>query len=286
MKDVRNMYNIGVVVNKTKDVNLTTTKRLIEFLLNKGCNVFINEDSLEIKGVSQEDVFKKSDFIVVLGGDGTILRVARMQIPYNKPILGINFGNLGFITEAEKDGMFDAIEKLLSGNFTIEKRMMLKADIYRDEKIEKTLFCLNDICITKGAISRIIKLDTFIGSTHVETYRGDGLIVSTPTGSTAYSLSAGGPIVYPELEVIIVTPICPHSLNSRSIVLGSQQELQVRVLDENEGVFLTTDGQFGLKLRGGDKVFISKSEHMAQFVRVYNRNFFDVLQKKLKEFST
>lgn len=285
------MMNIAVLVNRTKDFNLTVTRKLVNWLIERNCNVILERDiagelNLEGLGYNEEDIFKSSDYLVVLGGDGTILNVTRRQIPFIKPILGINFGHLGFITEVEKEFMFDALSKLLNYDFKIERRMMLKAQIYREEQLIKELYSLNDICITKGTLSRIIELDTFIDDKVMETYRGDGLIVSTPTGSTAYSLSAGGPIVYPELDIIVVTPICPHSLNSRSIIIGSNKTLEINIVSANEGVCLTADGQLGLELERGDRVLITKAPYNAEFIKLYNRSFFEVLQKKLKEFSS
>lgn len=283
--------NIAVLVNKTKDINLIVTNKLVNWLIEKKCNVILERNiakelNLEQLGYDEKDIFKRAEYLIVLGGDGTILNVTRRQIPFVKPILGINFGHLGFITEVEKEFMFDALVKLLNNDFKVEKRMMLKAEIYRDEQLIKELYSLNDICITKGTLSRIIELDTLVDDKVMETYRGDGLIVSTPTGSTAYSLSAGGPIVYPELDVIVVTPICPHSLNSRSIIIGSNKTLVVRIVSENEGVCLTADGQLGLELERGDRVLITRAPYNAEFIKLYNRSFFEVLQKKLKEFSS
>ncbi|MCX7903971.1 MAG: NAD(+)/NADH kinase [Caloramator sp.] len=283
--------NIAVLVNITKDSNLIVTKELVKWLLSRNCNVILEkaiarEIGLGELGNDEEDIFKRADYLVALGGDGTILNVTRRQIPYVKPILGINFGHLGFITEVEKEFMFDALEKLLNNDFKIEKRMMLKAEIYRKEQLIKELYSLNDICITKGTLSRIIELETLVDNKVMETYRGDGLIVSTPTGSTAYSLSAGGPIVYPELEIILITPICPHSLNSRSIIIGSKKTLEIRIVSANEGVFLTADGQLGLEVERGDRVLITRAPYNAEFIKIYNRSFFEVLQKKLKEFSS
>ncbi|KRQ86822.1 putative inorganic polyphosphate/ATP-NAD kinase [Caloramator mitchellensis] len=282
------MNKYGLIVNKSKDKGLVVTKQIVDWFTKKRCNIYLEKDvansiGFESIGLEDNELFSIADYLIVLGGDGTILSVARRQLPNQKPILGINFGHLGFITEAEKDNMYNAFEKLINNTFSIESRIMLEAKVVRDNKAIKEFVCLNDICITKGTLARIIAVKVFIDDELMETYRGDGVIFSTPTGSTAYSLSAGGPIVCPELEVIIATPVCPHSLNARSIIIGSNRELIVQIQDTNEEVFLTADGQDGFRLQKYDKIIIKQPKYRAKFIKLSNRNFFEVLRRKIKE---
>jgi NAD+ kinase len=211
------------------------------------------------------------------------LGVARQILWLQTPILGINMGHLGFITEIETEDVFCSLERILKGQYKIEERMLLEAIVIKDDVQVETFYCLNDIGITRGTLSRIITLKTFIDNNYVDTYNADGLLISTPTGSTAYSLSAGGPIVSPKVNVILMTPICPHSLSSRSIVVSQNETIQVEVVDNYQDVYLTADGQQGYKLKDGDKVIIKRAPFSARLLKVSGRSFYDVLRTKLKE---
>jgi NAD+ kinase len=282
------MAKVGIVVNLTKDTGLKFTAAIVDWLERNKCDVLLSEitaSQLERPELSfaPVDMYKQADFLVVLGGDGTLLGVARQTLWLKTPILGVNMGRLGFITEVEKDDVFDALEKVINGEFAIEERMMLEATVIKDDVQVESFYSLNDIGVTKGTLSRMITLKTYIENSYVDTYHADGLLISTPTGSTAYSLSAGGPIVSPGVSVLLITPICPHSLNSRSIVVSDNDTIAIDVVDNFQEVYLTCDGQQGYKLKSGDRVIIKKAPFSAKLVKVANRSFYDVLRTKLKE---
>ncbi|MDF2672711.1 MAG: kinase [Clostridiales bacterium] len=282
------MAKVGIIVNLTKDRDLKVTSSITKWLEENACQVILSEitaDQLERPelGYSLTEMYKQCDFVIVLGGDGTLLGAARQILWLQTPILGINMGHLGFITEVETNDIYTSLEKILKGQYKIEERMMLEAVIIKQEKKVETFYCLNDVGITRGTISRMVKLKTFIDDSYIDTYFGDGLLISTPTGSTAYSLSSGGPIISPGVKVILLTPICPHSLNSRSLVVSDEDRIKVEIIDNYQEVFLTIDGQQGYKLRNGDRVIIKKAPFSAKLIKVSNRNFYDVLRTKLRD---
>lgn len=282
------MHKVGIIVNMTKDIGLKFTSKIIEWLEKNECKVLLPEiTSQQLKrpdlSYSPVDIYKQSEFVMILGGDGTLLGAARQILWLETPILGINMGHLGFITELETDDVFCALEKILKGEHKIEERMLLEASVIKDGVEVETFYCLNDMGITRGTLSRIVTLDMYIDKNYVDTYNADGLLVSTPTGSTAYSLSAGGPIISPGINVILITPICPHSLNSRSLVVSKDETIEINMVDNYQDVYLTVDGQQGYKLKDGDKVLIKKAPFNARFIKVSNRSFYDVLRSKLKE---
>ncbi|QCX32687.1 NAD(+)/NADH kinase [Caloramator sp. E03] len=281
------MVKASIITNMSKDNDLQMTKKILEWLNQKGCEVLLPEEvafkinRIEL-GCKNEELYGKCDFAIVLGGDGTLLGVARECVKYNTPILGVNIGHLGFIAEVEAEDVFDALEKILNNEYSIEERLMLEAKVVKDGLEEDTFYCLNDFGITKGILARIITLKVFVNNEYMDTYNADGIIISTPTGSTAYSLSAGGPILNPKIEAIIITPICCHSLSARSIVISKDEIVRVEVADDSQCVYLTTDGQKGYKLKNGDSVIIKKAPYTTKLIKVLDRSFYDVLRNKLK----
>lgn len=267
--------NIGIVPHTGKPVAMTLTDELTAFLQERKVSFQIILDP-NSKNLSRFDV------VIILGGDGTLLNAARLTSAVDVPVFGVNVGHLGFLTEVETDGLFPAIDKLLAGNFELEKRMMISAIVKRNDTEISNHLALNDFVITRGTFARIIDLSIFIDKQHVTDYVADGVIVATPTGSTAYSLSAGGPIIEPLLESICITPICPHSLSSRSVLARSQSEVAVRLNNAKEDVMFTIDGQYGVPLRTGDHVTIRKAEKPALFVKLSGRGFFQVLHSRMK----
>ena len=220
-----------------------------------------------------------ADLIVVLGGDGTMLGTARMIGDASIPVLGINHGSLGYLTDFRIEEMFPALESVLRGEYEIDRRVML--DIYHRGK-ERSSRVLNDVVINKAALARIIEIEVKLDGLFVNSFRADGLIVATPTGSTAYNLSAGGPIIYPSMNAIVLTPICPFTLTNRPIVVPDTSEIELTVKNENEGVILSLDGQTGLEIEAGETVSIRKSSVTFDLFQPANRNYFDVLRNKLK----
>ncbi len=276
---------IGLILNHRKKQPVLMGKQLIEKFQSKGMKVFAPEKEGLALGMDSafitSELGKKVQCVLTLGGDGTILRAARFVAPHDVPILGINMGTLGFLTEVEVSEIETALEKLFNGNFWVENRMMLEAEIKRKGQIIKSFSGLNDIVINKGPLARLITLEIFVGKEFVTTYKADGVIVASPTGSTAYSLSAGGPIVYPEIEVTILTPICPHTLGARPIVLPSYKTVRVIIINQAESM-LTIDGQNGFELAKEDEIIIAKAPYSVRMIRIKEKRFFSVLREKIK----
>jgi NAD+ kinase len=224
-----------------------------------------------------------ADLVVVLGGDGTLLKAARLYGGPEVPVLGVNLGGLGFLTEIALDEFPIIFEQILAGDFQTQTRMVLTAHIIRDGQDRQPLTpFLNDMVINKGALARIIDLETNIDGQFLTSYRGDGLIVSTPTGSTAYNLAAGGPILHPLLETIVLTPICPFTLTNRPIILQDNAVIDIRLGSKSKEVWLTFDGQVGYPLHQGDLVRVQKAVHPIQLIKTPFKNYFEILRTKLK----
>ncbi|PID58017.1 NAD(+) kinase [candidate division KSB3 bacterium] len=222
------------------------------------------------------------DLIIVLGGDGTLLSAARVIGTHDVPILGVNLGSLGFLTEITLNEMYDSLEHVLRNEYSTMPRLLLTASLSREEELLAEYWALNDVVMNKSALARIIDLHTSINGQGVTTYKADGLIVATPTGSTAYNLSAGGPIIHPDMHALIMTPICPHTLTNRPIVVPDDSEIRIVLESKNEDVFLTLDGQVGLTLRYRDEIRIRKADTIIRLVSSMKRNYFEVLRTKLK----
>lgn len=279
------MKRIGIICKSGRPEPLQILKELLPRLRSNGCEVFLDMETaakLNLNGYPRQQIPSLTDIIIVLGGDGTMLGVARLVGCKDVPIIGVNLGGLGFITEVNKDKIFEALGKVLSGNYTIEERIMLSASVYRDNENIENFLVLNDVVINKGVLARIIDLETYINGSYVTTFRADGLIISTPTGSTAYSLAAGGPVLYPTMNSIVLTPICPHTLTNRPIVLPDDFSVEIMLGSESEQVFLTLDGQAGFSLRKGDTVKIKKSECKTKLLIPFERDYFQILRTKLK----
>jgi NAD+ kinase len=279
------MKRIGIICKPGKKEPLEILEEILPLLRQKGCETFVDSEAAEalnMDGYSREEISSSADVIIVLGGDGTMLHVSRSVAEKGIPILGINLGSLGFITEVSRDEIFSAIKKMLEGKCAVEERLMLKASIHRGGQETADYAVLNDIVINKGVLARINDLEMYINGTYVTTFKADGLIISTPTGSTAYSLSAGGPITYPTLECIVLTPICSHTLTNRPIVLPDDFNIEVVVKTISGDVFLTLDGQVGVPLEIGDAIEIKKASFKTKLLVPIAHNYFNVLRTKLK----
>ena len=276
---------IGLIINSYKEQIVHIGRQVIALLREQNVHVLAmgeEADALKIPAVQAEQFCNEAQIVLVIGGDGTMLRAARTVYGKEIPILGINQGYLGFLTEVEVEHLDKALEQLLSGSYQVERRMMLNAAVYRDGVCIADVNALNDMVVTKGALSRIIRTELYLDDEMVERHYGDGLIFSTPTGSTGYSLSAGGPIVYPSVDVCIMAPICSHSLVSRPMIFSPDHTLTVRMESVGAPAMLTVDGQNGVELQQGDLIHIKKAEHDTCLVVLEQRNFFAVLQGKLK----
>ncbi|MGB8508190.1 MAG: NAD(+)/NADH kinase [Pyrinomonadaceae bacterium] len=221
------------------------------------------------------------DLIVVLGGDGTMISTARMIGDRGVPVLGVNYGTLGYLAEFGSEEMIPALEAVTVGAYKIDRRLMLAAEVRRDGERLMSERVLNDVVISKSALSRIIEIETWIDKQFVNVFRADGLIISTPTGSTAYNLSAGGPVIYPSMGAVVITPICPHTLSNRPIVVPDDVEFEF-TLKTREDVALTLDGQVGVPLEIEDRVIVRKSSTTFNLIQASTRNYFDVLRNKLR----
>ncbi|HEY2867630.1 MAG TPA: NAD(+)/NADH kinase [Pyrinomonadaceae bacterium] len=279
MLDKRTIKRVGIVVKQSHDEALKTAHELTEWLGRHGIDA-IGGPYSEIRGEQPFD--PEVDLVVVLGGDGTIISTARLVGNREPLVLGINYGSVGYLTEFRIEEMVPALKMMLAGEYEVDHRVMLDARHVRDGEEIGSGRVLNDVVINKAALARIIEIEVHFSGNFVNTFRSDGLIVATPTGSTAYNLSAGGPIIYPSMNAIVVTPICPFTLTNRPIVIPDSAEIELKLLNENEGVVLTLDGQTGFTMKADDRVLICKSSTAFNLVRPANRNYFDVLRNKLK----
>jgi NAD+ kinase len=223
-----------------------------------------------------------ADLCVVVGGDGTLLAAARLMGDRQFPILAINYGGLGFLTEVTRDEMYSALERVLKGDAVTNSRMMMSVAVHRGDALVGTYQALNDVVLHKGALARIIELDARVDGQYVSKFRSDGLILSTPTGSTAYNISAGGPIVYPSMAAIIMTPIASHTLTNRPLVLPPESVVEITLRSVPDDVYVTVDGQVGVKLEPEDRVLVRKSTRSVQLIAPAGKSFFDILRDKLK----
>ena len=279
------MKKIGIIAKDAMAGPEKTIEGLLPWLKEKGFEPLIESGpakALKIQGYPRAEIAKAADLIVTLGGDGTILSVARLVCSRGVPILGINMGGLGFITEAGADQLRQALEKGLSDTCPYEERMMLGASVTRYGEPIGEFTVLNDVVINKGSTSRIIDIEAYVNGAHISTFRADGLIASTPTGSTAYCLSAGGPVLHPAVPGIVLTPICSHSLAMRPIVLPQEAEIEITPVTGNAEVFLTMDGQVGISLREQDVVRVTKSPYKTRLLMPFERDYFQVLREKLR----
>ena len=279
------MRRAGIIVKRKNPEAIKAVKELLQMLDGEKIRVFVEDHAasiLKIKGYPREQIPSKADVIIVFGGDGTLLGVARLVGNRGIPILGVNLGTLGFITEIAKEDFHKGIlDQIFSKNCLSEDRIMMYADIYRKGKRIVHNTALNDVVINKSALARMIELDMHVNKKYVTTFRADGLIVSTPTGSTAHSLSAGGPILYPTLESFVMTPICPHTLTNRPIVLPDNFKLEI-ILKSGRDAYITLDGQVGFPLKVGDKIKVRKAPFKTRFLLLHDRDYFKVLRTKLK----
>ncbi|AGB40538.1 putative sugar kinase [Halobacteroides halobius DSM 5150] len=282
------MDKIAIIANNKKEeisqVLLRVCNLLDEhkqdYILEKASAKLIDK---QVENVNYKQIINYATKIIVLGGDGTFLNVARTFANSDVSILGINLGRLGFLTDIEVNKLETGLEKLLAKDYNIEERMMLKGEVIRDGEVIHKTVAANDIVVTKGPFARIINLKTMIGDQYLATYPADGLIVACPTGSTAYSLSAGGPIVNPRLESLIITPICPHTLHSRSIVIGKDEKVKIEIEADHKDIMLTVDGQNTFELAPQDTVRVSKSELITKLIKLKGYSFYQVLRNRMNE---
>lgn len=280
------MKKIGIIPNSTKDPNFNLSKNICDFLHNRGVQVYTgntyqNKIPAYVHAVPMEEIYTKCECIIALGGDGTLLQIAQSASMANIPILGINYGKIGYMAELEYNEI-DRLSCLIDNQFTIETRSMLDVSVIRKNKEIFSSLALNDAVISSSAITRLIDMQVTANDQAISTYSADGLIVSTPTGSTGYSLSAGGPVLEPTGNALILTPICPHTLGARPIVFAADSVIRITLKNLiNKDAHLTVDGYQRLPLSDDDIVHVQRSQRITQLIKIKNLNFYQILNHKL-----
>jgi NAD+ kinase len=282
------MYSrVGIISKPRQEVIATLVPRLQAWLGERQLSVAVDEETAgclggSTKGVPREALLRQSDLVIVLGGDGTLLALARTIGESKVPILPVNLGSLGFLTSVTLEEVFPVLEEVLAEKHRISERVLIETTVFRQQQEIFRQVALNDAVVNKAALARIIDLDLLIDGGYVCSYKADGLIISTPTGSTAYSLAAGGPIVYPVLDAFIITPICPHALTNRPVVIPDSANIEVQLHADEQDVYLTLDGQVGITLQQNDRLAMRKSERRLRLVRPMRKTYFEILRNKLK----
>jgi NAD+ kinase len=282
------MVAIGLIPNWSKENTPRVVERVREIFARRRTELLVAESGQcrFTAGASLADELAgwrgRVNLVIVAGGDGTILKSARDLAHWDVPILGINVGHKGFLAEIEYEQMDRCLEDVISGNYEYRERMMLEAVVRRGGKNLGRYLALNDIIVSRGPFSRIVQVDTFIDGEFLDSFSGDGVIVASPTGSTGYSLSAGGPIVNPSLELLVITPICPHTLNNRSVIVTGSETILLQVKSRQAQVALTVDGQVGFALEEDDEVTVFRSQRKVKLVRLKDSSFYRLLHQKLK----
>ncbi|WP_455245963.1 NAD(+)/NADH kinase [Petrachloros mirabilis] len=278
--------SIGILTKPKFPEVKSTLQAVVSWLRERNIDVILDTTSAtllgEKGGLQKTQLASRADVLLVLGGDGTMLNAARLAGERGIPILGVNMGGLGFLTEVRLDHLYPSLERVFANEFVLDERLMLAIHIHRHGETVAQGVVLNDVVISKGTLARMIELKIEIQGHFVTNLRGDGLIISTPTGSTAYSLSAGGPIINPAVHSLILTPVCPHTLTHRPIIVPDDSEIDVTLTSKDEGAMATLDGQVGVALTQGDTVVIKASEFRTKLIRFPETNYFSVLREKLK----
>lgn len=284
------MNNFCIITNIDKDCDYKTTKLIQEYLISKGKRCFIStepstvgmsDDKIDVSWITDD-----TDCVIVLGGDGTIIRAATDLYTKEIPLLGINLGTLGFLAEIEKQDIIPAIDSLLEEDIQIQKRMMLYGNVSRNNQTMYEDYALNDIVISRSGFSRIICVSVYVNDILVDTYHGDGVIIATPTGSTGYNLSAGGPVAAPSSNVMMITPICPHTMSQRSVLVSSDDEITILIdkskKTQKEEAIATFDGRMGMELETGDEIRIKRAEKVTKLIKINQKSFYEILRSKLR----
>ena len=283
----QSFQSIGIISRPRRSDLCVVVPPLLKWLEARGIQTLIDEETANClpdgtKGLTRQKVADSSQLLLVLGGDGTLLAAARLAAPRGIPVLPINMGSLGFLTNFTLQELHPALDDTLEGRFSLSERVLITVDLERAGKIIDTQRVLNEVVINKGALARMIELELIIDGDFVCRYRADGLIIATPTGSTAYSLSAGGPIVHPTVESFVITPICPHMLSDRPLVIRDSSTIEMKLSGNTESVFLTLDGQHGIPLQPGDIVRAARAKELLKLIQPPKKSYFEILRNKLK----
>ncbi len=276
---------IALLAKPDSETAATTARELHAWLAERGHTVLVEASTAADAGLPAafpRDAFDgDADLAIALGGDGTQLLAARVFGPSEVPVFGVNSGRLGFLTDTDPDHMYGVLEGVLAGDYAVEDRMMLTGEVERDGAIIGSASAFNDIVASKGALAQVARLETWVNDSFVSNYLADGIIFSTPTGSTAYGLAVGGPIIEPSTDVILVAPICPHLLTNRPLVVSGSSSIECRILESRGDLYLTIDGQEGFPLHRGDVIRVRRATHRAHLVRAASRDFFEILRRKM-----
>ncbi|MFA5700446.1 MAG: NAD(+)/NADH kinase [Desulfuromonas sp.] len=286
------MKCIGLYAKRTNPDAIKVAEELCLWLQARQVDVLVEEElgadiravnpTLTVSSAAADEIPARVECIVVLGGDGTLISVARSVGSRAVPILGVNLGSLGFLTEITLEELYPQMEMVLEGDFSISERIRLDCHIRRDGEDVAHYQVLNDVVINKGALARIVDIEIWVDKDYLTTFKADGLIISSPTGSTAYNMAAGGSIVYPGVKCLMITPICPHMLTNRPIIVSDSSVITVKMRFDNERVFCTADGQVGMALQGRDELEIKQAEVGTRLIKSATKNYFEVLRAKLR----
>ena len=278
--------SIGILTKPKFPEVKATVQAVVDWLRDRKIDVILDNTSASLLnergGVQKTQLAQKADVLLILGGDGTMLNAARLAGERGIPILGVNMGGLGFLTEVRLEHLYPSLERVFANEYVLDERLMLGTHIHRHGETVAQGVVLNDVVISKGTLARMIELRIAIQGQFVTNLRGDGLIISTPTGSTAYSLSAGGPIINPAVRSLILAPICPHTLTHRPLIVPDDAEIEVSLTSKDEGAMATLDGQVGVAMTQGDTVALKVSEHRTRLIRFPESSYYGVLREKLK----
>lgn len=281
------LQTIGIISRPRREDLAAVVPGLMKWLEQRGVRaLYDTETASSLPGGSsartRQQVAEEAQLLLVLGGDGTLLSAARLAAPRGIPVLPVNLGGLGFLTSFTREELYPALEETLAGRHATSERVLLRVELRRKGAAQAPQLALNDAVVNKGALARMIELELAIDGDFVCRYRADGLVVATPTGSTAYSLSAGGPIIQPAVEAFVITPICPHMLTDRPVVVQDSSGVELTVQGNSEDVFLTIDGQTGIELHSGDGVRVTKSDARLKLITPPRKSYFEILRNKLK----
>ena len=264
-------------------------ERIYDFLRARGLDIVLEEAtagllaSVATRTAAPDQIARAVDLAIIIGGDGTMLNVARRLAPQAVPLIGVNLGRRGFLTDIPKDSVLDSLASVLDGDFRSEQRIMLNVELRREDRVVHTANALNDVVVNKGQLARLIEFEVHVDGEFVSSTRGDGIIVATPTGSTAYALSAGGPILHPTLPALVLVPICPHTLSHRPVAINSSSRVEIVMINSsNQSAFLTFDGQMGHALQDHDRICVRRSDHPATLIHPSDHSHYDVLRTKLR----